>query len=153
MNIIEHTLKNRYYQPGETCWKDVAHRVADYIGNNGAEKTEFFNAINNKEFIPNSPTLMNAGTKLKQFSACFVIPVEDDMKKIGDAVTNSMLISKSGGGVGYSFEELRPKNAHVKSTNGVASGVVSFISLFDRATDVVKQAGRRRGANMGVLPV
>jgi ribonucleoside-diphosphate reductase alpha chain len=152
-DIIEHTLKNRYYQPNESSWDDIAKRVSNCIGRNDEEKNKFYKVIHNKVFIPNSPTLMNAGTKLNQFSACFVIPVPDDMKGIGDAVTNSMLISKSGGGVGYSFEEIRPKNSTVASTNGVASGVVSFIGLFDEATNVVKQAGRRRGANMGVLPI
>jgi len=153
MDIIEHTLRNRYYQPNETCWDDIAKRVGNYIGKTEDEKTEFYKIISEKKFIPNSPTLMNAGTTLSNFSACFVIPVPDNMEGIGNAVTNLMLISKSGGGVGYSFEELRPKNSSVASTNGVASGPVSFIGLFDAATDVVKQAGKRRGANMGVLPV
>ena len=153
MDIVEHTLKNRYYQPGETCWYDISKRVGNCIGKTETEKELFTHVIKDKLFIPNSPTLMNAGTKLNQFSACFVIPVPDNMKGIGDAVTNSMLISKSGGGVGYSFQDIRPKNSTVASTNGVASGVVSFMTLFDSATDVVKQAGRRRGANMAVLPV
>jgi len=151
--IVKHTLKNRYFQPNENNWSDVAKRVSNKIGKTTSQKEEFYRVINDKKFIPNSPTLMNAGTKINQFSACFVIPVPDDMEGIGNAVTNSMLISKSGGGVGYSFENIRPKNAAVASTNGVASGVVSFMTLFDAATEVVKQAGKRRGANMGVLPV
>jgi len=144
--------------------KMLFRRVADYIASREEGKLrevfsdEFYNLMISQKFIPNSPTLMNAGTKLGILSACFVLPVRDALVTpegdgIMDSLRASALIHQQGGGTGYSFSELRPEGDVVASTAGVASGPVSFMKMYDAATDVIKQGGRRRGANMGVLHV
>jgi len=157
-NIRESILAARYYRKNESGevtenWDMLSARVAKALAKSYEEQDEFYNVIHNRLFLPNTPALINAGRHDFSLSACFVLPVEDSMSGIFDAVKQAALVHKMGGGTGFDFSRLRPEGSAVKTTSGIASGPCSFIRVFDTATDVTKQGGTRRGANIGILRV
>ncbi|MFN7990703.1 MAG: adenosylcobalamin-dependent ribonucleoside-diphosphate reductase [Candidatus Micrarchaeia archaeon] len=168
LNSIQ-VLEKRYLLKDETgktietpsqLFRRVARHLASNEYNYGADErmvkhyeNAFFEVMTNFEFLPNSPTLMNAGAELGQLAACFILPVKDDIEQIFESVKHQAIIHKTGGGTGFCFSYLRPKGDFVKSTAGIASGPISFMSAFDNATNVIKQGGKRRGANMATMHV
>jgi ribonucleoside-diphosphate reductase alpha chain len=166
--IVQRILEERYLRrnpegqvietPEELFWRvarSVAAAEVRYGGEDAAARQAeaFHEALATLKFLPNTPTLMNAGLPQGQLAACFVIPVEDDMRSIMEGVRDMSLVHQTGGGTGFTFTHLRPRGDQVRSTGRVASGPVGFMRIFDTTTDVVKQGGRRRGANMGILNV
>ncbi|MBN1433082.1 MAG: adenosylcobalamin-dependent ribonucleoside-diphosphate reductase [Methanomicrobiaceae archaeon] len=151
--VAERILRLRYYRENEKSFDELCRRVAAAIADSKKEEDEYFEMMNTLRFLPNSPTLMNAGTEMNQLAACFTLYVGDSITEIFDAMKWGAMIHRSGGGTGYNFSNIRPEGALVESTEGIASGPVSFMKAFDAVTGVIRQGGKRRGANMGILNV
>jgi ribonucleoside-diphosphate reductase alpha chain len=151
--LVSEILKARYLREGEKDWEDICERVAKAIATTEEEYLEFKDLMVRKIFLPSSPTLMNAGTELGQLAACFVIPVEEDLEKIFDSIKTAALIQKTGGGTGFNFSKISPEVSPGPGEDRVSGGPVAVMKLFNEATDVTKQFGRRRGANMGILDI
>ena len=149
----EDILAARYFKNDERTYADVCKRVADFIGDTEEERNDYYELMVNKIFLPNSPTLMNAGCPNPFMSACVVLPIEDNMESIFNTIKNAAICHQRGAGTGFSFNHLRPEGALVNSSQGKASGPVSFMTVYDKATSVVSQGGSRRGANMGILNI
>lgn len=145
--------EGRIIETPTQMFRRVARAVASAEKNKEKYEELFFEMMKNLEFLPNSPTLMNAGTDLGQLSACFVLPIDDSLESIFTTLRQTALIQQSGGGTGFNFSHIRPRGDIVKSTKGVASGPVSFIKIYDATTETIKQGGKRRGANMAILDI
>lgn len=151
--IADHILKSRYLLPGEKDITDIFRRVAGSIGRDDAERDLFFQLMERGEFLPNSPTLMNAGTSCNQLAGCFVLPMGNTIAGIFDAVKQGAIIQMTGGGTGYNFTEIPPAGRAIDPGGMISPGPVAFLSVFDSASEVIRQGGRRRGANMGILDI
>jgi ribonucleoside-diphosphate reductase alpha chain len=151
--IVESILKERYYQPGESSWEDIAKRVAKYVSDDIGEFNDFYEVINEKKFIPNTPALMNAGTENPMLFACYCLGADDSIESIFETMKVSAKIMKLGGGIGIDWSHLRPEGALVHSTHGTSSGVIAFMRNFNEVIETVKSGGRRRGAGISILDV
>ena len=149
---IQDLLKQRYYTENEESWLDICERVST-LGRTKVDKKKIYGYLSRCDFLPNSPTLFNANTGNGNLSACYVLPMEDDLEKIFKTVKDTAIIHKYGGGTGFDLSRLRPEGFHVGKTNQCASGPISFMRVIDANTQEIKQGGKRRGANMAILRI
>ena len=152
MSSTNDLLAARYYRPGEKSWKDIVNRVAGHLyPHNPEAQAEAFGLMASHKFVPSSPVLMNAGSRFPMMCSCFVLPVHDSISALMESLTDTVMIQKYGGGVGLNFSAIRPEGSIVSTTNGRASGPVSFAGFWNEAMQVIRQGGKRQGAMMGVL--